>query len=508
MVRFKYDRVSYLHQPNTHQALNIRVAEAEDFTYLQDNPFVSAWTGLNVKKAGFDDVDKEKASKIIINHTKDSPFYKDECKRYIRYKNKSYEIKAKITNATDKEIQKNVKVMNSLLQKIKSESENRMEVVHIDMDMFFAACEERENPSLIDTIFAVGSSNMLLTSNYHARKYGIRGGMPGFIGNALAQEIAGVELTIVEPNMTLYKKLSSDVQHICQQYDQNFTMKGLDEGYLNLKHHLIHRPSLTKYEKSVVTEKCGACKDKIISDCSDCSRILYGDDIESAVRQMRETVYQSTGLTCSAGIGHNNLIAKLCTDINKPNGQYKMDESESLDYVRALRVISIPGIGKKLDSILSMAFDIHTVNELYEKRHMLPFGFLEATLLRLGGAMMAEATTEGYRKTVKTKYEGRPVIAAETKFVPTSSRYDILMELQSVTEDISKQLLNQNQKAQTINIKVKSNKSDTLSASKTVKQPIQLKEDVLQISKDLLFDICKNHNTKISYISISLTDFV
>ena len=68
------------------------------------------------------------------------------------------------------------------------------------MDMFFAAVEEYDNPSLKEKIFAVGSTGMLCTSNYKARKYGIRAGMPGFVGEALAKRLAKDKLVLV-PNL-------------------------------------------------------------------------------------------------------------------------------------------------------------------------------------------------------------------------------------------------------------------------------------------------------------------
>ena len=78
-------------------------------------------------------------------------------------------------------------------------------IVHVDMDMFFAACEERESPELSGKLFAVGSSSMLSTANYEARKYGIRAAMPGFIGKELARRLARRELIIVPPKFALYK---------------------------------------------------------------------------------------------------------------------------------------------------------------------------------------------------------------------------------------------------------------------------------------------------------------
>jgi len=271
------------------------------------------------------------------------------------------------------------------------------------MDMFFAACEERENPLLRNKIFAVGSTSMLSTANYEARKFGIRAGMPGFIGQALARKLAKRELCIVPVNFPLYSSISADVQKVFQKYDPNYSMMSLDEAYLDFTHHIRIRPEMAKLDKSVVDQICPKCtsqnaeiesktesiellksalvekslctmRDKNNPDkkeyenlcsildipvepenipdnfeseskiikleeslaeliniknsqilCETCHRTFYDDDIESAVEEMRRKVQKSTRLTCSAGIAPNGLIAKICSDFNKPNGQHRIE---------------------------------------------------------------------------------------------------------------------------------------------------------------------------------------
>ena len=99
---------------------------------------------------------------------------------------------------------------------------------------------------------------------------------------------------------------------------------------------------------------------------------------------MRLKVYNLTKLTCSAGIGPNRVIAKIASDMDKPNGQYRVhnDASEVEKFVRKLPVRKMGGIGKVSAFMLKDAFGIETVADLYEKRHVLPFGFKQA---RKGG---------------------------------------------------------------------------------------------------------------------------
>lgn len=102
-------------------------------------------------------------------------------------------------------------------------------IVHIDMDAFYASVEMRDNPRLRDVPMAVGSYSMLSTSNYVARRFGVRAAMPGFIAKKLCPK-----LVIVKTNFDKYRAVSKEVQEIVAQYDPHFSPMGLDESYLDL----------------------------------------------------------------------------------------------------------------------------------------------------------------------------------------------------------------------------------------------------------------------------------
>ena len=149
---------------------------------------------------------------------------------------KANEIKKLIAQAPKSQIQKYQKHMDGLLRQIRASRNYFRYIVHVDMDMFYAACEELNDPSLKSIPFAVGSNMMLSTSNYIARKYGVRAGQgcterffflsqgtiqecrtndveipmkgqPGFIAKKLCSELGNVQLRIVPTNFDLYKEL-------------------------------------------------------------------------------------------------------------------------------------------------------------------------------------------------------------------------------------------------------------------------------------------------------------
>lgn len=233
--------------------------------------------------------------------------------------------------------------------------------VVVDMDMYFAAVEIRDNPSLKDKPVAVGSKYMISTTNYVARKYGVRSAMPGFIAQKLCPT-----LVFVKPNYEKYKKASMDVFPILQKYDPSLSSMSLDEAYMNItkavkkrKWEILQQRTKGSLEanRSLVTEDEKEISDEVIA--------------ESLVNEMRAKVLAGTGLTCSAGIGPTTMIAKIAADQNKPNGQYLVANrrEEVLEFIHSLKVRKVPGIGKVTEKLLNDGFKIETVKELYEKRY-------------------------------------------------------------------------------------------------------------------------------------------
>lgn len=180
-------------------------------------------------------------------------------------------------------------------------------IIHIDMDCFYAAVEMRERPHLKDKPIAVGGSSgrgVLTTCNYPARAFGIRSAMPVFKAKALCPQ-----LIVLPVRFDLYRAASKAVREIFHRYTELVEPLSLDEAYLDVSH-LKQR----------------------------------GAEIARAIRQ---DIYDETGLTASAGIGPNKLIAKIASDWNKPNGQCVVSPSKVADFMQALPVRKIWGIGPK-----------------------------------------------------------------------------------------------------------------------------------------------------------------
>lgn len=196
-------------------------------------------------------------------------------------------------------------------------------IIHIDMDCFYAAIEERENPSLRGKPVGVGGSErrgVLTTANYEARKYGCRSAMPVFKALALCPH-----LTLVPVQFELYRAVSSRIRAIFGRFTDLIEPLSLDEAYLDVSH----------------LQSNGA----------------------SIAREIRAQIFEETGLTASAGISSNKLIAKIASDWHKPNGQKQVSAGEIPAFMAALPVGRIWGVGKKMREKLS-ALGIETCADL------------------------------------------------------------------------------------------------------------------------------------------------
>ena len=114
--------------------------------------------------------------------------------------------------------------------------ETRRTWMHLDLDMFYAAVEIRDNPSLRKKPVAVGDNTMIQTTNYIARKYGVKSAMPGFIGRRLCPH-----LIFVKPNYPKYREVSDAFKRVLARYDSRLESCGLDEANLDLTDFLIEK---------------------------------------------------------------------------------------------------------------------------------------------------------------------------------------------------------------------------------------------------------------------------
>jgi DNA polymerase-4 len=186
-------------------------------------------------------------------------------------------------------------------------------IIHVDMDCFYAAIEVRDDPSLKGKPVGVGGSSgrgVLTTANYEARTYGCRSAMPVFKARQLCPEII---LTPVR--FDVYRQESDKIRAVFGRYTDLIQPLSLDEAYLDVSHRTESGASLAK--------------------------------------EIRKAIFRETGLTASAGIAPNKMIAKVASDWNKPDGQLEVKPAEVDGFMRGLRVAKLQGVGKRGQETLS-----------------------------------------------------------------------------------------------------------------------------------------------------------
>ena len=183
-------------------------------------------------------------------------------------------------------------------------------IIHIDADCFYAAVEVRDNPSLRGKAIAVGGSasrrGVIATASYEARKFGVRSAM------ASATAIKRCPgLILIPGRMSVYREASRQMHEIFSDYTDRIEPLSLDEAFL---------------------------------DVSDCNRCRGSATLMAA--EIRRRIAAKIGITVSAGIAPNKFIAKIASDMNKPDGQFVVTPSEVDGFLRELPVKRIWGVGK------------------------------------------------------------------------------------------------------------------------------------------------------------------
>lgn len=203
-------------------------------------------------------------------------------------------------------------------------------ILHVDMDYFFAQCEEREHPEIRGKPVVVcaysgrgGDSGAVSTSNYLARKSGVRAGIP--ISRAKKLVPHAVFLPV---NMELYRSISEEVMEILRGYCEKIEQESVDEAFCDIT--------------------------GIVSDFN---------DAKSLAMRLKEEIRQKVGLTCSVGIGPNKLVAKMASDFRKPDGLTVVRPDEVMQFLVLLKITDLVGVGKKTGGRLN-ELGVNTIGEL------------------------------------------------------------------------------------------------------------------------------------------------
>ncbi|XP_062178105.1 DNA polymerase kappa [Alnus glutinosa] len=406
-------------------------------------PWQSYHTVYTNAKAGMDGVDKERVQKIVYGMSKGSKYFENEERKEAFMRGKIESMRVQCAKLTPADISQYQMVADRRILELEATRDLSRIWLHVDMDAFYAAVETLSNPSLKGKPMAVGSMSMISTANYEARRFGVRAAMPGFIARKLCPE-----LIFVPVDFKKYTYCSDLTRKVFQKYDPNFMAASLDEAYLDITN---------------------VCKQRGITS---------GEIAE----ELRTSVYKETGLTCSAGVGPNRLLAKVCSDINKPNGQFILpnDRLAVMTFISSLPIRKIGGIGKVTEHILRDVFGINTCEDMLQKGGFLCALFSHST------ADFFLSVGLGLGKTENPQVMLRKSISNERTFAATDDEALLHQKLSDLAEMLSSDMQKEGLLGRTLTLKLKTASFEIRTRAVTLQKYICSSEDILKYASKLL----------------------
>lgn len=324
-------------------------------------------------------------------------------------------------------------------------------ILHVDMDSFYAACEERERPGLkgkplliyIGTgIRGTGMARAVVsTANYEARKYGCRSGMSLSMARRKCPQA-----TLVLANFALYEAVSEKVMAIFRRNADTVEVGGIDEAYLDVS-------SAGSYSKAE----------------------------ELAIKIKSEVVRQER-LSCSIGVGPNKLVAKMASDFQKPNGLTVVKPEKVQEFLDKFPIRKLWGIGPKTEQKLKEQFNVETVEQLRKVS--------KDDLVEIFGNSYGQYLYGSARGTDESPLEEHPVpksFGREVTFEKdTSDRIELESALDILAKDVHKQLINAGFKFRTVTLVIRYENFEQHTAAKSLEEPTNDIQPVLNLSKEML----------------------
>ncbi|MDD3642993.1 MAG: DNA polymerase IV [Candidatus Krumholzibacteria bacterium] len=316
-------------------------------------------------------------------------------------------------------------------------------IAHIDMDAFFASVEILDDPTLAGTPLVVGgdtSRGVVAAASYEARRYGIRSAMPIFQAKRLCPGI------VIRPGrMTRYVELSREAMKVLHRYSPLVEQIGIDEAYVDLSG----------------TDALFGCP-------------------ERAIRSIRDDIRAATALTCSAGLSTSTLVAKIASDINKPDGMTIIPPSSVRAFLEGLPVGKVPGIGGKGEERLR-AIGVRTVGDLGRLRA----GYLEERFGRFGGWL--EAVGRGEGRTVLVPWSQPKSISNEiTMPEDTGDQATLEKHLLALSDSVGRRMRRQGLRGRTVTLKLKTDRHRLITRSVTLERPFSQGAVIFRDARGLL----------------------
>ena len=334
-------------------------------------------------------------------------------------------------------------------------------IVHVDMDAFYASVEILDNPALRGLPVVVGgrpgSRSVVCTASYEARKFGVRSAMSSTYAARLCPNAI-----FLPPRFERYKEISEAIRGIFARYTDAIEPLSLDEAYLDVTEH----PS------------------------------MFATKI---AQEIRVAIFKELGLTCSAGVGPNKLIAKIASDVNKPNGLTVIQPHQVREFLQNLPLRKIHGVGPATDKRLAAAgflkcSDLWTVSdEDLEK------------VLGSWGRWIWRAAQGVDNRPVLTHWERQSYGREDTLESDELDIGKLGAHIDRLASKVSRSLSKAGKSGRTITLKIKYSNFESITRAKSIAEDTRDEHVIAGICKDLLVKKTDAGSRPVRLIGVSVS---
>ncbi|CAD8159025.1 unnamed protein product [Paramecium pentaurelia] len=390
-------------------------------------------------KAGVEGADQVK--QVIDDATRGSEYYKRQQEKRQQVLQKVNKMQMELDNYKKNELK--IKETKEFIQnKVKEFQINTDRIwAHFDMDMFYVACELLDKPELKDKPVAVGQS-IISTANYVARKYGVRSAMPGFVAKKLCPD-----LIFIPCHFEKYRSVSNIFMTILKKYDDNLESMGLDEANLDL----------TEYINNSQEDPAILCEN------------------------IRKDIFLATQLTASCGVGPNKMIAKLASEINKPNGLHIVEQTPSavLNFLEKLPIRKIPGIGNITEQIL-IGLNFNICKDVRDRADELYVIFTPKTFEYIFYSCW------GVSRNYHVEFEDQHSISCQRTFSSISTQREFEDKIDYIAEILAEEMQSEEKVGNHLTLIIKTSKFEIRSKSLQLNQYTNQSKQIAIYGKQLL----------------------
>ena len=333
-------------------------------------------------------------------------------------------------------------------------------IMHVDMDAFFASVEQRDNPQYRGKALIVGgtsSRGVVSTCSYEARKYGVHSAMSIVKTKQLCPQ--GI---FIPGRFWRYEEVSEQIMNVFREFSPCIEPLSIDEAFLDLNG-----------------------MEKLVPDIT-----ALGQKVKARIKDV-------TGLTASVGLAPNKFLAKLASDLRKPDGLVIIHQAEAADFIAPLPISKVFGIGGKTQEGLEH-IGITTIGQLAACQ----VEYLQSVLGNRAQEVHDLALGIDERP-VESDAERKSIGKEETFEQDITNKDEQLAMLWELSQQVGWRLRAEQKAGSTVTLKIKYNDFHTITRSETGQEPLNLDEDIFQIIKELHSKVKSRQPVRLLGVSVS-----